>query len=45
MKVSVISWIWVTAWKIETSRPTIKPTSISGRPIFSAIRMASCDRE
>ena len=40
MKESVISWIWVTAWKIETSRPTTSPTSRIGMPIFSASSIA-----
>src|SRR3954467_642277 len=30
MKASVCSWIWVTAWKIETTRPTISPAASIG---------------
>src|SRR3954466_6116905 len=30
MKASVCSWIWVTAWKIETTRPTIRPAASIG---------------
>src|SRR3954462_7018152 len=30
MKASVCSWIWVTAWKIDTTRPTISPAASIG---------------
>src|SRR4051812_25452786 len=30
MKASVCSWIWVTAWKIDTTRPTIRPAASIG---------------
>src|SRR4051794_4594609 len=30
MKASVCSWIWVTAWKIDTTRPTIRPSASIG---------------
>ena len=30
MNVSVCSWIDVTAWKIETSRPTVSPATRNG---------------
>src|SRR4051794_36602852 len=30
MKASVCSWIWVTAWKIDTSRPTARPAPSIG---------------
>src|SRR3954447_5293645 len=30
MKASVCSWIWVTAWKIETTRAKIRPAASIG---------------
>src|SRR5919199_303299 len=44
MKVSVCSWICVTAWKTLTTRPTARPTSSSGRPTFSASCIAAVPR-
>src|SRR5579875_1084184 len=32
MKVSVISWIWVSAWKTLTARPATSPKSSTGPP-------------
>ncbi len=40
MKLSVCSWICVTAWKTETTRPMTRPTSRSGSPIFRASSIA-----
>src|SRR3954454_15442278 len=34
MKVSVISWICVIAWKMLTSRPTIRPAPRMGSATF-----------
>ena len=44
MKDSVCSWICVTAWKTETSRPTTRPASSSGRATFIASCIASMAR-
>ena len=41
MKESVCSWICVTAWKTETSRPTTRPTSSSGIATLKASSIAS----
>src|SRR5580765_8638096 len=40
MNVSVISWIWVTAWNTLTARPTSSPTARMG-PAMSSIRSAA----
>src|SRR5919107_656628 len=44
MKVSVCSWICVTAWKTLTMRPTARPTSSSGSATFSASSIAATAR-
>src|SRR5690242_14956495 len=44
MNVSVISWIWVIAWKMLTSRPTIRPARRSGSATFTATVMACITR-
>src|SRR5436190_8987178 len=36
MKASVCSWIWVTAWKIDTTRPTIRPAASIGMATLKA---------
>ena len=40
-KVSVISWIWVSAWKSETTRPMPSARSITGAPSLSETMIAS----
>src|SRR5271154_666262 len=40
-KVSVISWIWVSACSTEMQRPTTSASSITGAPILSATMIAS----
>ena len=44
MKESVCSWICVTAWKTETTRPTTRPTSRSGSATLNASCIASIAR-
>src|SRR5256885_12590825 len=44
MNVSVISWIWVTAWKMLTSRPTTRPARRIGRATFMATVTACITR-
>ena len=45
MKVSVISWICVTAWKTLTARPTRSPTRSMGPPTLSDRMIASVASE
>src|SRR6185295_17484540 len=40
MNVSVISWIWVSAWKMLTARPATSPKSSTGPARMSAISSA-----
>jgi hypothetical protein len=40
MKVRVGSWSWVTAWKIDTRRPTTRLTPSTGIETWSVTHMA-----
>src|SRR3954447_18495830 len=45
MKASVCSWICVTAWKTDTTRPTTRPAISIGTATFIATVIASIARE
>src|SRR3954453_21333326 len=45
MNASVCSWICVTAWKMDTIRPTTRPARSIGTAIFIATEIASIVRE
>src|SRR3954467_13572516 len=45
MNASVCSWICVTAWQTETTRPTTRPASSIGTATFIATAIASMARE
>src|ERR1044072_3995274 len=40
-KISVCSWIWVSACTSETTTPTIRPTTISGDDTTTMVQIAS----
>src|ERR1700749_1266225 len=40
-KISVCSWIWVSAWNSDTTTPTTSPTTISGEDTTTMVQMAS----
>src|SRR5437899_5220782 len=40
-KISVCSWIWVSAWNSDTTTPTTRPTTISGDDTTTMVQIAS----
>src|SRR5579863_170073 len=40
-KISVCSWIWVSAWNSDTTTPTTSPTTISGEDTTTMVQIAS----
>src|SRR3954470_22281091 len=44
MKTMVCSWICVTAWKTETTRPTMRPTPSTGSATLKASVSAAVER-
>src|SRR3954447_16495900 len=40
-KISVCSWIWVSAWISDTATPTRRPTIISGDDTTTMVQIAS----
>ncbi len=40
-KISVCSWIWVSAWNSETTTPTTSPITIKGDDTTTMVQIAS----
>jgi hypothetical protein len=40
-KISVCSWIWVSAWNSDTTTPTTRPITISGDDTTTMVQIAS----
>src|SRR5213596_3567009 len=40
-KISVCSWIWVSAWNSETTTPTTRPITIKGDDTTTMVQIAS----
>src|SRR5579871_6671894 len=40
-KISVCSWIWVSAWNSDTTTPTRSPTTIMGEDTTTMVQIAS----